>query len=92
MALPAACDNTVSGAPRVSRDPAAQARYEAARRILADIKDLKKRRRVIYAECKTVELLFLKELKKHASPRGRALAKEIKKACKGIEAHGDPGT
>ena len=92
LLLPAACDTSISGSPRVSGDPMVQARYEAARRTLAEIKDLKKRGRIIYAECKTVELLFYKELKSHPSPGGRALAKEIKKTCKGIEVHGDPGS
>ena len=81
MTLLTACNTSASGAPLVSDDHEAQAHFEAAQRTLAEIKDLKARGRTIVGECKTVEMLFYKELKEHASTTGRELAKEIKKTC-----------
>lgn len=80
-----ACTTSASGAPQVTDDHEAQVRFEAARRTLAEIKDLKARGRTIVGECKTVELLFYQELKEHTSATARALAGEIKKTCKVVE-------
>jgi hypothetical protein len=66
---------------QVSDDPSLQLKFETARRVLADIKASKLKGSNIYAECKTVKMLFVKDLKRLESPAAKRLAGDLLKVC-----------
>ena len=65
----------------VSEDLELQARYETAVRALDEIKRLQKRGDNVFADCKTINMLFVKELKRSKAAAARKLAKDIIKTC-----------
>jgi len=56
-------------------------KFEAARRALIEIQARKRQEKPIYADCKTVKLLFLADLKQSASQEARQLAVDLLNAC-----------
>jgi hypothetical protein len=72
-------------APRVSDDEVLQARFLAARRTLDEVRDLKKGGKDIYADCKGLEMLLTRELRRLTAPPVRQLIDEAEKTCKGVQ-------
>jgi len=68
---------------RVSDDNQMQVKFQAARRALADIEDLKRRGHDFSSDCRTVQMLFVKDLKKLKAPAAKRLAKDIIETCQG---------
>lgn len=84
--LAAGCPSeTRPGRVRVSDDDQLQVKFQTARRALADIKELKRRGHDYSADCKTVKMLFVKDLKKLKAPAAQRLAKDIVVACQGVK-------
>ncbi len=88
LCLLAGCTSAKGGANLASKDPEVQGRYQTAQRTLEEIKEWKARGKDVYPECKTIQMLFLKELKEHESAEGRTLAEEIIKTCQDIKPTG----
>src|SRR5512140_546874 len=88
-----ACALLIAGAacsPRgtpaqVSEDEVLQARYLAARRTLDEVRALKKRGKSIYADCKGLDMLLTRELRRLGAPAVRQLIDEIETTCKGAQ-------
>lgn len=72
-------------APRVSDDEVLQARFLAARRTLDEVRDLKKAGKDYYADCKGLEMLLTRELRRLRAPAVRQLIDEAEKTCKGVQ-------
>lgn len=72
------------GRSRVSDDDQVQVKFQAAYRSLLDIKELKRRGHDYSADCKTMRMLFLKDLKKLAAPAAKRLAKDIVVTCQAV--------
>ena len=65
----------------VSDDDTVQLKFEAARRVLADIKQLKQRGSAIDADCRSATMLFLADLKKIEAPAAKRLVKDLVQIC-----------
>jgi len=66
---------------RVSDDSRVQAKYEAAVRTLAEIRRRSRVESDCFADCKTAEILFYRDLEKLSAPPARALLADLKTAC-----------
>ncbi len=73
------------GRVRVSNDDQMQVKFLTAHRSLKDIKELKRRGHDYSADCKTMRMLFLKDLKKLEAPAAKRLAKDIVVTCQGVK-------
>jgi hypothetical protein len=78
------CESSV--AESVSDDPIVQARFETARRTLEDIVSYKKKGHNVFADCKTAEMLFTRELRRLKSAAAKQLQQDLQQACRGVEA------
>jgi hypothetical protein len=72
-------------APSVSDDEVLQARFLTARRTLDEVRALKKRGKNIYADCKGLEMLLGRELRRLGAPAVRQLIEDIETTCKGAQ-------
>jgi len=81
LVLASGCSPGGPGHHVVSEDLELQARYETAVRALDEIKRLQKRGDNVFADCKTINMLFVKELKRSKAAAARKLAKDIIKTC-----------
>ena len=78
---------TRPGRERVSDDNQMQVKFQTARRSLADIKRLKTVGHDHSADCKTVQMLFLKDLKKLKAPAAKKLVRDIIETCQDAKLH-----
>ena len=84
--LAAGCPaETRPGRERVSKDDQVQVKYHAATRTLADIQELKRRGHDYSADCKTAQMLFVRDLKKLKAPAAKRLVKDILEVCQGVK-------
>ena len=65
----------------VSDDDAVQLKFEAAQRVLSDLKLLRQRGSAVDADCTSAKMLFLKDLKKIEAPAAKRLVKELIEIC-----------
>jgi hypothetical protein len=70
---------------KVSDDLIVQAKFETAQRTLEDIRENRKRGRNIYADCKTAEMLFVRELKQLQAPPAKRLVDDLRQAAQGAK-------
>ncbi len=73
-----------TGGPAVSDDPGLQLKYETALQALADIERSKRTKHDVYADCKTAEMLFYRDLRKLEAPPAQRLLKDLQTACRGV--------
>jgi len=81
LAAGACSKQRVGSEESVSADDAVQLKFEAAKRVLADIKELKRRGSETDADCTTARMIFLKDLKRNEAPAAQRLAKELIQIC-----------
>jgi hypothetical protein len=81
LLLAAACSSGAKEVERVSDDKAVQLKYEAARRVLADISERKQLGQSVEADCQTATMLFQKDLERMKAPAATRLAKELTRVC-----------
>ena len=83
--LASGCPSEIKpGRIRVSEDNQMQVKFQTASRALADIKELRRRGHDYSADCKTVKMLFVKDLKKLKAPAARRLARDILQTCQSV--------
>ena len=83
LATALACRPAGTTLETVSEDPVVQARLETARTVLAEILAYKQKGKNVYADCKTAEMLFYKDLKAHRkAPAAKKLLDDLEEACK----------
>jgi hypothetical protein len=75
------CFEEARGRAKVSDDLIIQAKFETAQRTLEEIRQNAKRGRSIYADCKTAEMLFVRELKQLQAPAAKRLVDDLRQAC-----------
>jgi hypothetical protein len=84
--LSIACQPAGSRLETVSDDPVVQAKLETARTVLAEILTYKLKGKSVYADCKTAEMLFYKELRNHRkAPAAKKLLDDLEEACKNAQ-------
>lgn len=83
LALAAGCSEERPGKEVVTSNHELQVKYLAAHRALGEIKALRKRKRDFSADCKTMQLIFLSDLKKLKAPAAKRLVSEIITTCQG---------
>lgn len=81
LVLGACSSDPDPGDPNKNKDLIMKVKLESAKRALAEIQRRKDTGMPIYADCKTAKMLFLADLKQHASDEGRQLAKDLLEAC-----------
>jgi len=78
--LPSACNSDEADRAR-GEELLFKVKLDGARRALVEIKQRSSQNKSIYADCKTVRMLFLVDLKKHESEEAQRLATDLLKAC-----------
>jgi hypothetical protein len=74
------------GIKKVTEDGLLQAKFETARRALVEIKENKKFGRDIYSDCRTIQMVLLKDLKKIEADPAKKLVKELAEVCTDVPA------
>jgi len=65
----------------VSHEPEVEARYRVALHTLQKLQELKSDGRDIQPGCRSLKQTFADELKRHPTPEGRRLFKQLEKTC-----------
>jgi hypothetical protein len=68
-------------AEKVSGDVVLQAKFEAAQRVLGDIREGRRDGRNVYSDCKTAELLFHPDLERLAAPAAKRVLADLRRDC-----------
>jgi hypothetical protein len=84
LLLVAGCEERAART-KVSDDMIVQAKYETALRTLDEIRAGVKKGRNIYADCKTAEMLFFKDLKRLEVPAAQQVVTDLQAACTGAK-------
>ncbi len=84
LLLVAGCEEG-TGRTKVSDDMIVQAKFETALRTLDEIRAGRKKGRNIYADCKTAEMLFVKDLRRLAAPAAQQVVTDLQAVCKGAK-------
>jgi hypothetical protein len=81
LLLAAGCEQG-TGRTKVSEDMILQAKFETALRTLDEIRAGQKKGRNVYADCKTAEMLFFKDLRRLEAVAAQQVVKDLQAACK----------
>ena len=84
LLLAAGCEQG-TGRTKVSEDMIVQAKFETALRTLDEIRAGLKKGRNVYADCKTAEMLFFKDLRRLEARAAQQVVTDLQAACKGAK-------